>query len=532
MLDQVSQLVWIFVCIYLSVLLAVVLYNSQPSLHTADYFLAGRDVKWFGVGCSLFAGNFLFEGILLYSAASFLGFLQAKHFVLALCLYVLFTSWLLVPGFRKTGLSSLPEYLERRFHPKLRLYAGGLLLLSFGYIKIALVLVAASSILHTLLGWQMTVSAIFLFSIAGLYVVISGQRTLIRVDILQTIAIIFGMSALIFDRDMVSVIFANISASITASLLPFANSFTNGHSFGFLMVGGLVIVALWFWLGDQHLTQRIVCAKSMSQAKGGSLFAGYLRAVTILLAFPIIFKYTSPLLPQTMSDMGLLPPSYSAATFGFMVIALLAATLSALADSLNSSAFLFVNDFFRKIKPNASDDELLLVGRLGTTALILLSLILIPLAPSLRWPSYLALVAFPAYFWPPLLAIIVLGIGGRAATVRGAAVALLGGFVIAGLRMFLPVGSTGRLPFSRSLLWLRETDSFSFAFFSFLLAALSLLVFSKRAQVGRGAFLEQNIRRLFHKVFEAANDKANRWQIGLSIFFVFVLTVLWTTSFF
>ena len=394
MLDQVTQLVWVFVCIYLSVLLAVVLYNSRPSLHTTDYFLAGRDVRWIGVGCSFFASNLLFEGILLFSAASILGFLNAKHFIWALCLYVLFTSWILVPGFRKAGLSSLPELLERRFHPQLRLCMSGLLLFSFGYLKISLVLLTASSILQALLGWQMTVSAIFLFSIAGLYVVMSGQRTLIRVDILQTIVIMLGILAFIFDRDMVTYLFSSVAISISGILSPYAHSFASEAPFGLIKVAGLVIMALWFVLGDQYLTQRIVCAKNTSQAKGGSLFAGYLRASAVLLVFPIIFKTSTTILPQTITAMRFSQPTYSATTFGITIIAVLAASFSVLASSLNSSAYLFVNDFFRKMKPNASDDEFLLIGRLGTTALILLSLILIPLAPSHFPPT------FGRHCWP------------------------------------------------------------------------------------------------------------------------------------
>ncbi len=532
MLDQVTQLVWVFVGIYLSILLGIVLYYSRPSLHTTDYFLAGRRVNWFGVGCSLFASNFLFEGILLFSAASILGFLNAKHFIWALCLYVLFTSWILVPGFRKAGLSSLPELLERRFHPHLRLYMSGLLLFSFGYLKISLVLLAASSILQALLGWQMTVSAIFLFSIAGLYVLMSGQRTLIRVDILQAMAIIMGMLAFIFDRDMVTYLFSNAAISIAGRIVPYAHSFARQGSFGLITLVGLVIMALWFGLGDQYLTQRIACAKNTSQAKGGSLFAGYLRALAILLAFPIIFKTSAFFLPQTVTAMRFSQPTYSATAFGITIVAVLAATLSTLASSLNSSAYLFVNDFFPKIKPNASNDELLLVGRLGTTALILLSLILIPMATSLKWPSYLALVAFPAYFWPPLLAVILLGAFWRAVTARGAAVVILIGLFLAGMRIFMwkweEAASTGAGILRR----LAEMDFVSFAFFSFSLSFLLLVLFSKQSQATHGVFSNQSFDRSIQKMLVGANDSAVRWHIGISIAFVFLLTVLWTTAFF
>src|SRR5437899_7623914 len=88
----------------------------------SDYFLASRDVAWFAVGASLFASNIGSEHLVGLAGSGAASGLAVGHFEWLACLILLLLGWLFVPYYLKSGVYTMPEFLERRFNPASRSY--------------------------------------------------------------------------------------------------------------------------------------------------------------------------------------------------------------------------------------------------------------------------------------------------------------------------------------------------------------------------------------------------------------------------
>ena len=89
---------------------------------SADYFLASRDVGWFAVGASLFASNIGSEHLVGLAGTGAASGLAVGHFEWLACLILLLLGWLFVPFYLRSGVYTMPEFLERRFNPTARSY--------------------------------------------------------------------------------------------------------------------------------------------------------------------------------------------------------------------------------------------------------------------------------------------------------------------------------------------------------------------------------------------------------------------------
>src|SRR3982751_3158110 len=89
---------------------------------SSDYFLAGRDVGWLAVGASLFASNIGSEHLVGLAGTGAASGLAVGHFEWIACFMLLFVGWLFVPFYLRSGVYTMPEFLERRYNPAARSY--------------------------------------------------------------------------------------------------------------------------------------------------------------------------------------------------------------------------------------------------------------------------------------------------------------------------------------------------------------------------------------------------------------------------
>src|SRR5690242_10013050 len=119
---------------------------------SSDYFLAARDVGWFAVGASLFASNIGSEHLVGLAGSGSTTGLAVGHFEWLACLILLLLGWLFVPYYLKSGVYTMPEFLEKRYNPASRSYFTWVSIIGYVLTKISVTLYAGGVVMHAVTG--------------------------------------------------------------------------------------------------------------------------------------------------------------------------------------------------------------------------------------------------------------------------------------------------------------------------------------------------------------------------------------------
>jgi len=213
---------------------------------------------------------------------------------------------------------------------------------------------------------------------------------------------------------------------------------------------------LWYWCTDQYIVQRVLGAKDERTARRGSIFASFLKLSPVflfiipgLIALALAKTGKVPELGVMVDAQGRAIPQAAQAAFplmvkdllpaglrGIVVAGLLAALMSSMAGAFNASSTLFTMDLYTKFRPNASQHQLVWVGRLATVAMVLISFVWIPVIQGARG-LYDYLQGVQGYLAPPIFTVFVFGIFNRRLNSKGCLTALLVGFALGVFRLLV-----------------------------------------------------------------------------------------------
>src|SRR6266550_669780 len=447
---------WVIIGLYFAMLLGVAWWVARRNRDTADdYFLAGRNLGWFLVGASIFASNIGSEHVVGLAGAGATSGVALAHYELhAWCLLVL--GWGFVPFYARALVYTMPEFLGRRFSPTARWVLSVITLAAHVLTKFAVAIFAGGVVFATLLPdvavrvggatfnsfWIGTVAVVLL---TGLYTVLGGMRAVAYTDALQT------------------------------------------------------FIVLWYWCTDQYIVQRALSAKNERTARRGSIFAAYLKL------FPVFIFIIPGLIALALAKTGRVPglgvivdaqghpiPQAAQAVFplmvrdllpagvrGVVVAGLLAALMSSMAGAFNASSTLFTMDLYQKFRPNAPQHRLVWVGRAATAAMVVISLLWIPVIQGARG-LYDYLQGVQGYLAPPIFTVFVFGIFNRRLNSKGCLAALLVGFVLGVFRLAVDTPVSLHLPgFADgynpgSFLWI--VNNLYFQYYSLFIFIVSVIV--------------------------------------------------------
>ena len=208
------------------------------------------------------------------------------------------------------------------------------------------------------------------------------------------------------------------------------------------IIFGAPILGVWYWCTDQHIVQRVLAAKNVSAARTGTIFAGFLKILPVF-----IFVLPGIIAAALYADIrgGAVDAAYPAlvtrllpAGFKGLVLAgMLAALMSSLASAFNSCSTLLTWDVYRKLRPDASEQRLVAVGRITAVLLVGLGLLWIPFMKYVKPQIYIYLQSVQAYIAPPIAACFLLGVLYPRLNGTGALAALWTGLVIGTARLVL-----------------------------------------------------------------------------------------------
>ncbi|XP_066450867.1 sodium/glucose cotransporter 4 isoform X1 [Eleutherodactylus coqui] len=468
----------VVVVIYFVLVLAVGIWSSiRASRGTVGgYFLAGRTMTWWPIGASLMSSNVgsgLFVGMAGSGAA---GGLAVGGFEWNAAWVLVALGWIFVPVYLASGVVTMPEYLEKRFGgQRIRTYMSVLSLILYVFTKISTDIYSGALFIQVSLGWNIYLSTVILLIVTAVYTVAGGLAAVIYTDTVQTVIMVVGAFILMFisldkvgwytgleEKYMVAI--PKVIVPNTTCHLPRSDAFhmLRDPITGDLpwpgLIFGLTILATWVWCTDQVIVQRSLSAKNLSHAKGGSVIGGYLKIL------PMFFVVIPGMISRALypDEIGCVDPeecrracdiavSCSNTAYpklvitlmpvglkGLMIAVIMAALMSSLTSIFNSASTIFTLDIWLRIRKNAKEQEIMIVGRVFIVILVVISILWIPIiqaANSGLLFDYMQSVT--SYLSPPVTSIFVLAIFVKRVNEPGAFWGLLIGLVVGLIRMIM-----------------------------------------------------------------------------------------------
>ncbi len=524
---------WVVIVGYFVLLLGLAWWVIRQAKDTADdYFLAGRNLGWWVIGASIFASNIGSEHLVGLAGSGCTDGVAMAHYELhAWCLLVL--AWVFVPFYMRSKVFTMPEFLEKRFSPNSRWVLSIISLFAYVVTKIAVGIFAGGVVFGYLLP-EMRISfggitldsfwigSILVVVLTGLYTVLGGMRAVAYTEALQTLILIigsalvtvFGLKALggwaalreICGSDMFNLWKPLVPAGVEGTWAPVEVTGTagqvvrqawyfNGNYPWLGMLFCAPIIGLWYWCTDQYIVQRALGATGEREARRGSIFAGFLKLLPVfifiipgMICFAVAKSGASPALTATLMPGGKVDAAASQAAFplmvmhvlpvgirGIVVAGLLAALMSSLAGVFNACSTLFTMDFYSKFHRNATQHQLVWIGRVATTVMVIVGLLWIPVIRGAKG-LYDYLQSVQGYLAPPIFTVFFLGVFMKRTNSKGCLAALVVGFLLGLFRLAVdtPVKLFGHEYAEGSLFWI--VNKIYFQYYSLLIFIVTVVV--------------------------------------------------------
>lgn len=508
--------------------------RAKKASASSSYFLGGRDLGWFVIGASLFASNIGSEHLVGLAGAGAAGDFPAAQFEILAAFMLLLLGWLFVPFYIRSGIFTMPEFLEKRYNAWSRAYLSWVSIAAYVLTKISVTIAAGGIVFTALLGIDFWTGAILVVVATGLYTVLGGLRAVVYTDMIQMFILLGGALAISYYGLQELGSWQEVERLTEQSYTSLWRNFSDEDFPWTGILFGAPILGVWYWCTDQFIVQRVLAARGIPQARKGTIFAGYLKLLPLFLfVLPGVFAYALSIGPDPvltfptengekvydaalpLMTMQLLPVGLR----GLVVAGLIAALMSSLSSVFNSCSTLFTMDIYRKYYPQTGDKRLVRVGQIATVALVLLGLAWIPLLKILEGGLFQKLQSIQSYISPPIAAVFLLGLFYPKLNGRGAKASLLSGAVLGALRLILELTQV-ELPVY--LAWFVEMNFLHFALFLFVVCAVILFVASLK---GPRLSPEQAAQLTYQK--GGKREKATRANVVLTVILVLLIFILW-----
>jgi len=401
------------------------------------------------VGAALFASNISTIHLVGLAASGYNEGLVWGNFEWLASITLILLGLVFAPFYFKSKISTLPEFLEKRYGPTARTILAVIAIIGALFVHIGMSLYAGAVVFHAFFGINVFTSILVISVITTIYTVLGGLKAVVVTESVQTVILILGAVVLtgfamaaLPDHGVTSL--AELKAQLKPGQL---NMLHTKESLGLLGEGGFEsgltwyacllgypILGLWYWCSDQTIVQRVLGAKTQHAAQMGPIFAGFLKILPVfILVFPGVIAYVlfkdiigtdaNQALPVMIDQ--LLPTGLK----GIMAATLLAALMSTIAAALNSSATLVAVDIVKRVKPSTSDKQQIKYGRIAAVVVMLLAMLWSTQGDKFS-SIFEAINKIAAAIAPPVAAVFLFGVFSKRGTNKAAIVTLLTGLVL------------------------------------------------------------------------------------------------------
>lgn len=427
---------------YFLIVFAIGYVVAQQTESGDDLFLAGRSLAWGTIGFSLFASNISSTTLIGLAGDAYRMGIAVSNYEWMAGVVLVFIAIFFVPFFIRSRLSTIPEYLEKRFDVRSRKYFSGLTIFTSVVIDTAGGIYAGTLVLKTFfpdlipgLGPELDfyVTCFILALIAGVYTAAGGLAAVVYTDILQAVILLVGSSFIaVITFGQFDFSWAQATAQLPEGHLSLMQPM---DSEGLPWLGTLIgvpILGFYYWGLNQYIVQRILGARDLKNARWGAILGGALKLLPLfIMVLPGAFAFT--LYPDLASPDMVFPTLVTellpVGAVGIVMAGLIAAIMSTIDSTLNSASTLITIDFIKPNRPDLTPKQVGTIGRITTIVLMIFAALW---APQIRefpglW-SYIQSVL--SYLVPPVVAIFLLGVFWPRTNGAGAFATLTGGHAL------------------------------------------------------------------------------------------------------
>lgn len=447
---EISSADLIIVSIYLLGIVALGLYATRKIAPTSEnYFLAGRSLSWPTVGAALFASNISTIHLTGLAADGYRLGLVAGNWEWMATFTLILLGLVFAPFYIKTKISTLPEFLERRFDARSRTVLAVMAIISALFIHIGISIYAGAVVFQQFFGVDVYISILVVSLLTTIYTVFGGLKAVVITENIQTAILLLGSTiltvvAVLAVRDMGIHSWSELEAVLKPGQLKMLHGHRSdiGDGEGYTWYAfflGYPVLGIWYWCTDQTIVQRVLGAKTQMHAQRGALFAGLLKILPLfILIFPGVMAFalfekdirhpneTLPVLINNLLPVGLK---------GIFAAALLAALMSTVAAVLNSCSSLVAVDILKRINPAMPDRKQVQYGRYTAVVVMIISILWSTQGGSFG-SIFQAINDIATAIAPPISAVFLLGVFYRKGTGDAAFYTLVIGFIL-GVVLFL-----------------------------------------------------------------------------------------------
>ena len=480
---------------FFGVVVGVSMYKSRREKTGEDYFLASRSLLWPFIGLSLIAANISTEHFVgMAGQGAGMGMAVASYEWIA-AITLVFVAIFFLPKFLRSGIFTIPEYLEYRYNTTARSIMAFYVMIMYVVVAIAAVLYSGGLTLQTIFGdindpRHLWYSILLIGAIAALYTIWGGLKAVAWADLFQGSALIIG-GTITMVLGFLAIGKLSPSTEAGAGVMKvFSNGiryFSEQNSDKLHMIlpkdhpiipWTALIVGIWipnfyYWGLNQFITQRTLAAKTLRQGQLGIIFAATLKLIIpFIMIFPGIMAFqlyqeqvvakndaAYPLLIKNLINPGLR---------GFIFAAISGAVISSLASMLNSASTIFTMDLYKRLINNTiSPKAQVWMGRVTTLLFVVIGCLIAPKLGSEKFKGIFNYIQeTQGFITPGILAAFAFGlVFKRAPSAAGISAMALNipiyGFMNLKFFEFIP-GLKPALDSLRQISWIGKLNSMAF----------------------------------------------------------------------
>mgnify|MGYP001279916309 CR=1 FL=1 len=499
--DIVISGVYILCMVFIGLWAGLAHKKGAVSGDSSAYFLASKSLRWPMIGLALFATNISCIHLVSLAQSGFDTGLLNGNFEWMAAFMLILLALFFVPFYIKSGVPTLPVFMEQRYNTACRDWLTVISLVSAVVLHIAFSLLAGGIVIEAVFGVDMYISVTAISVLVALYTIIGGLRAVVVTESIQTIVLVAGalvITAASWSKlggwgALVTTLEASGDIDMLSMLRPISDS---SGMVWYAIFLGYPVLGIWYWCADQTIVQRILGAKDENHARIGALFCGFIKILPVFIfVLPGLFAYALAKNGQldlssiTVTDTDGQAEGNSKGIYtlmitqllpngliGVVIAALLSGLMSQVSGALNSIATLVSYDLVKRHRPQVSDNRLVWYGRWSAGVALVLSISLLPLLN--RYESlFIGLNDIIAHIAPPITCVFLLGIFWKGASATAAKWTLWIGSML-GVLVYV----TGKLlPHS----WIGQVPFMMMAFYLFCSCVLLQVCLSYGFPAGR-----------------------------------------------
>ena len=418
--------------------------------NSADgYYLGGRSLGYITIAGSLLLTNLSAEQIVGLNGQSFAQGVLVMAWETLAAISLIVTAIYLLPKYMRSGITTIPEFIQENFDAQTKSILSILFLVAFGIVLLPTILYSGSLAFSTMFDLPETlgisqssviwICVLSIGIIGSIYAIFGGLKAVAVSDLVNAIGLLIG-GLLIPVFGLMLIGDGNVSDGLNElwtenpdkfnakgeidSFIPFSTIFT-----------GMMIAQMYYWGTNQSILQRVFGAKSLADGQKGMILAGFVKfLIPIIVVLPGIIAwhiFGNDLTNADQAYPALVRKVLPSAFLGFFAAVLFGAVLSSFNSLLNSSSTLLGVDLYRQyFDKNASEHKMVKAGIVFGLLLALISMSIAPFIANAPDGLFSYIQESLGSLSVPILAVVAVGMATKNVPALGAKIVLTVGVLM------------------------------------------------------------------------------------------------------